>query len=133
MGCNQLPEEVLLKWKGARTALKVVRHRNEKGKVRGETVYALTSLDLSNVSVKMMGNYIRSHWFIENKLHYVRDVTLGEDLCRIRKGNGSQLFASMRNIVLNLFRLNDVENIAAEIREMLYYPEKYVYYLNIKK
>ena len=131
MVSNQLPEWVISDWIGAKTAVKINRSREIKGKVSQETVYVLSSLELSKVSIKTMANYIRNHWFIENKLHYVRDVTMGEDLCRIRKGNGSQLFASLRNIVLNLFRLNNVENIAAEIRKMVHYPSKYGYYLNI--
>ena len=112
--------------------MKIIRSRKIKGKVSQETVYALTSIDLSDKTLEEIGKKLRQHWFIENKVHYVRDVTMREDLCRIRKGNGSQLFAGMRHIVLNLFRLNGVENIAAEIRKMVYYPSKYTYYLNMK-
>lgn len=130
MASEHLPEDVLKKWEGSKTALKIVRTREIKGKVSEETVYGITSLNLSKVGLEKMASYIRTHWHIDNKLHYVRDVTLGEDLCRIRKGNGSQLFASLRNIVLNLFRLNGVDNIASEIRRMLYYPGEYLYYLN---
>ena len=129
-GSNLLPEEVLSDWKGAKTAVKVNRCREINDKKSEEVVYALTSLDLEKYEMKEIANYLRNHWFIENKLHYVKDVTMGEDLSRIRKGNASQLFASLRNIVLNLFRLNGVENIAAEIRKMLYYPNKYTFYLN---
>lgn len=121
------------KWKGAKTGLKVVRKRDIKGKVSEETIYVISSLDLSYVTMEKLASYLRNHWLIENSLHYVRDVTFDEDKSRIRKGNGSQVFAGLRNIVLNLFRLNHVENVAAEIRRMLYYPGEYNNYIkNIK-
>jgi len=129
MMSNLLPEDVLQKWKGAKTGLRVIRTRDIKGKVSKETVYAITSLNLSCVTKGKLASYLRNHWSIENSLHHVRDVTLEEDRSRIRKGNGSQVFAGLRNIVLNLFRLNHVENVAAEIRRMLYFPGEYIYYL----
>lgn len=124
-----LPEDILQKWKGAKTGLKVIRIRDVKGKVSEETVYAITSLDLSCVTKEKIASYLRNHWSIENSLHYVRDVTLDEDKSRIRKGNGSQVFAGLRNIVLSLFRLNQIKNVAAEIRKMNNFPGEYIYYL----
>ena len=127
--CNELSESIKEEWKGAKTALKVERQREVKGKISVETVYGITSLDLSRVSLKKIASYWRGHWFIENKLHYVRDVTLGEDKCRVRKGNGSQVLASLRNVVLNLFRINNVTNVAAELRRLQNYPIEYKKYL----
>ena len=46
----------------------------------------------------------RSHWGIENKVHWVLDITFREDDCRIRKGNGAENFAVLRHIALNLLR-----------------------------
>ncbi len=114
---------------GVKTALKVERRREVKGKISVETVYGITSLDISSVSLKKIASYWRGHWLIENKLHYVRDVTLGEDKCRVRKGNGSQVLASLRNVVLNLFRINNVTNVAAELRRLQNYPIEYKKYL----
>jgi predicted transposase YbfD/YdcC len=54
---------------------------------------------------------IRNHWGIENRNHYVRDVTFREDASRIRKKPGH--FARLRNVALNLLRANRVTNIAA--------------------
>ena len=48
---------------------------------------------------------IRGHWSIENRLHYVRDVTYDEDRCRIRKGNGAHAMASIRNLAISLLRM----------------------------
>jgi len=47
---------------------------------------------------------VRSHWGIENKVHWVLDITFREDDCRIRKGNGAENFAVLRHIALNLLR-----------------------------
>ena len=53
---------------------------------------------------------VRAHWSIENRLHYVRDVTLGEDASRIRRNPG--LFALLRSFALNLLRFNGISNIS---------------------
>jgi predicted transposase YbfD/YdcC len=47
---------------------------------------------------------VRTHWCIENELHYVRDVTLGEDACRVRTGSAPQVLAALRNAVVHLLR-----------------------------
>ncbi len=56
---------------------------------------------------------------------------MGEDRCRVGKGNGSQILAGLRNTILNLFRLNEVKNVAAEIRKTMYYSGNYKYYLGL--
>ena len=55
---------------------------------------------------------IRKHWRIENKLHYTRDVTLGEDASRIRKNPG--VFARMRSFAYNILRINQSDTIAQD-------------------
>jgi predicted transposase YbfD/YdcC len=46
---------------------------------------------------------VRAHWQIENQLHYVRDVSLGEDASRVRAGSGPQALAALRNVAICLF------------------------------
>lgn len=53
---------------------------------------------------------IRQHWGIENRVHYVRDVSFAEDASRIRKNPG--IFARFRSFALNIFRFNNVQNVA---------------------
>lgn len=65
-------------------------------------------------SAAVMGAVIRGHWSIENKNHYVRDVSLGEDASRIRHNPG--IMARLRSLVLNILRFNQVSN----IREALF-------------
>ena len=55
---------------------------------------------------------IQGYWGVENKVHYVRDVTQGEDACRIRTSPLIQIWALARNFALNLYRDNGFQNMA---------------------
>jgi hypothetical protein len=59
----------------------------------------------------------RGHWKIENGLHWVRDVTLGEDASRIRTGEAPQNLSAVRNAAIGLLRRLGATNIAAALRE----------------
>jgi predicted transposase YbfD/YdcC len=108
---------------GAR-AIKVVRRRRLPGRRKPsvETVYAITSLGHRDADPRLLAGWIRSHWMIENKLHWVRDVTQGEDHSSVRTGNGPQVMAALRNTSINLIRLRGGTNIAAAHREFSYRP-----------
>ena len=58
----------------------------------------------------------RGHWTIENRRHYVRDVTLGEDACQMHTGQAPQALAALRNAVISLLRRAGWHNIAAGVR-----------------
>ncbi|HKS44178.1 MAG TPA: hypothetical protein VJT49_03485 [Amycolatopsis sp.] len=60
-------------------------------------MYAVTSLTAEQARPAELAAYIRGHWTCENKLHWVRDVTLGEDLSRVRTGGGPRMMASLHN------------------------------------
>ena len=64
-----------------------------------ETRYFISSLE-SNA--EQFANGVRNHWKIENSLHWILDVALREDDCRIRKDNAPQNFAMLRQIAVNL-------------------------------
>jgi predicted transposase YbfD/YdcC len=72
---------------------------SEYGKTTVETRYFISSLESK---AEQFANSIRSHWGIENLLHWVLDVALKEDDCRIRKDNAPQNFAVLRQIAVNL-------------------------------
>jgi predicted transposase YbfD/YdcC len=114
------PEAALFP-RGAR-AIKVVRRRRlpGRGKPSVETVYAITSLGHRDADPRLLAGWIRSHWAIENSLHWVRDVTQGEDHSRVRTGNGPQVMAALRNTAINIIRLRGGTNIAAAHREFSY-------------
>lgn len=65
---------------------------------------------------------VRGHWGIENSVFYVRDVTLGEDHCRVRTGTAPHILSGMRNTVLNLLHRIEGINIAAALRRHAAHP-----------
>ncbi|MCF2150813.1 ISAs1 family transposase [Desmonostoc muscorum LEGE 12446] len=73
--------------------------RSLEGKTTVETRYFISSLE---DNAQQFGNSIRSHWGVENSLHWVLDVALKEDDCRIRKDNAPENFAILRHIAVNL-------------------------------
>jgi hypothetical protein len=85
-------------------------------KFRSETVYGITSLKPQNASPERLLSLSRNHWSIENRLHWVRDVTFDEDRSRVRKGTGGQVMASLRNLAISLLRMAGATNIAQALR-----------------
>ena len=74
----------------------VKRIREQKGKITTEYAYNITSLNKQKASAKRLLELNRSHWEIEKRLHWVRDVTFDEDRSQIRKKNGAKVMASLR-------------------------------------
>src|SRR5215469_15374049 len=81
-----------------------------------EVVYALTSLKITDATPKQIAGWLRGHWSIENQLHWVRDVTYGEDHSQIRVEGGPQVMATLRNTAIGLLRLDGHTNIAKALR-----------------
>lgn len=75
-----------------------------KGKETSEVVYGISSLPRSQASAAALLALSRDHWGVENQLHHTRDVTLGEDACRVRTANAPQALAAFRNTVLTCLR-----------------------------
>ncbi len=86
------------------------------GKISVEVTYGITSLSVQDASAAQVEALWRGHWSIENKVHYVRDVTLGEDAGQIHRGSAPHALAALRNGVLSLFRSQGVTNIADGVR-----------------
>jgi predicted transposase YbfD/YdcC len=84
---------------------------------RAVTVYAVTSLPFAQASPTRLADLIRGHWAIENGLHYVRDVTFAEDASRLRTGNGPQVMACLRNLVIGALSRAGPVNLAAALRQ----------------
>jgi hypothetical protein len=61
---------------------------------------------------------------IENKLHYVRDETMGEDKCRIRSGSAPQILAGIRNAAITLLWALEIDNIAEVLRANAWHPQR---------
>lgn len=84
-------------------------HRGNLIQVSTETRYYIASF---SESVQAFAHRIRSYWSVENQVHYVRDVTQGEDACRIRTSPLVQCWAIARNFALNLYRSYGFKNMA---------------------
>jgi predicted transposase YbfD/YdcC len=102
------------------------------GETTSEWAYALTSLPPAQADTARLEQLWRDHWQIENGLHYVRDVTLGEDACQVRSDHAPANLAACRNAALNLLRLAGVTNVAAALRRHAMYPRQALAFLGIQ-
>lgn len=91
----------------AAQAIQITRKTRRKGsrKWQTETSYAITSLPADRARPHQLAAWIRGHWKIENRLHWVRDVTFGEDASTARTGTGPHVTAALRNLVISILRL----------------------------
>lgn len=81
-----------------------------------ETIYGVTSLPADEATPEQLLELNRGHWGIENKVHWVRDVTFDEDRSQVRTNRGPRVMASLRNIAISLIRMNKHTNIAKALR-----------------
>ena len=86
-------------WSGLQTIVRVVRTRHLWNKTTQEVMFYLSSLP---PNAQQLGKAIRQHWSIENQLHWVLDVTFGEDASRVRKGNSPENIALLKRWSINL-------------------------------
>jgi hypothetical protein len=79
-------------------------------------MFYLTDLTPDQAGPDDLAGILRDHWDVENRLHWVRDVTLGEDASRVRTANGPRVMASLRNLAISTLRIHKWTNIAAGCR-----------------
>lgn len=113
-------------WPGLAQVFRLTRERTAAGRATTEVTYGITSLPRERADARRLLGLARRHWGIENGLHYVRDVTLGEDACRVRSGSAPQILAGVRNAALPLLAGVNPKNIAAAIRHLAAKPLKAV-------
>jgi predicted transposase YbfD/YdcC len=112
-------------WIGFDGAAQVAQLRRTvvtKGKKTVEVVYLITS-DRS-AGPETLASWVRQHWHIENKLHWVRDVTYQEDKSLVRTGNAPRVMASLRSLAISMLRLDGHTNIAAANRHHARDPQR---------
>jgi predicted transposase YbfD/YdcC len=105
----------------------------KRAKWRTETVYAICTLSAAQAQPRELARWLRDHWGIKNRLHWVRNVTLGEDLHQARTGSGPHALAIYRNLLISLLRLSGHTNIARAIRHHARHPDQAIALVASKK
>ena len=113
-------------WPGLAQVLCMERYVTDchTGKRSSERAYAVTSLPPTRATAMQLLTVWREHWHIENKVHYVRDVTFGEDASTVRTGTAPHALAAFRNLALGLLRCEGATNIAAACRRYAAQPAR---------
>lgn len=105
-----------IEFPGAAQIAQIRRTVTIKGKKTSETVYVVTSADHRTASPPTLADWVLGHWGIENRLHWVRDVTFDEDRSQVRTRHAPRVMATLRNTAISLLRLDGWSNIAAGLR-----------------
>lgn len=109
----------------AALALRMTRRRQVQGRAATrETILAITDLSWHQIQPRQLAEAMRAHWGIENRLHWVRDVTFGEDHSQVRTGNGPAVMAALRNLAISLHRRDGATNIAQALRHTSRHPAR---------
>jgi len=119
------PAQVWIDFPHVKQTMRLTRDRHDQrtGGSTREHVFVITSLPADQVSPAQLADYVRGHWGIENRLHWVRDVTFDEDRSQVRAGNAAHVMASLRNLAISVHRLAGATNIAAALRAAMRDPD----------
>src|SRR5215471_3733202 len=111
-------------WPGLAQVFELGRHIifQKTSEERIEVVYGITSLRPEQAPPERLLALVRGQWQIENKSHWVRDVTFDEDRSQVRCGNIPQVLAALRNTAIGLLRRAGYTNIAAACRRLAAQP-----------
>lgn len=111
-------------WPGVAQVFQVQRTVTRHQRITQEVAYGMTSLPTDRLPPDDLLHLIRTHWHIENRSHWRRDVTLGEDASRVTLGQTPQVLATLNNTVLALVDHLRLPNLAAAIRQFAAQPAK---------
>ncbi len=103
-------------WTGLAQIFRIRRVVKGTEKEREEVVYGITNLPRKKANAARLLSLQQEHWHIENRLHWRRDVTLGEDACQSRTGAAPSLLAQLKSTVLSLMDRVGVRNVARQMR-----------------
>lgn len=114
-----------LNWPSVGQVFRVERKtwNKKSGQMRQKVVHGITSLSPEKADPERLLSLVRKHWHIENRLHWVRDVTFDEDRSQVRVGAIPQVMAAIRNLAVTLMRVGGETNIAAGGRRFAAQPE----------
>jgi hypothetical protein len=111
-------------WPKLAQVVRVERERRVNGAVSVEVAYFITGLDRRRANAARLLALIRRHWGIENEVHHVRDVSLGEDDSRVRTGSSPEVLAALRNTALHLLAGVNATSRAAAMRRFAARPDE---------
>jgi predicted transposase YbfD/YdcC len=117
-------QSYLSEWPGIAQVFQLHRVRQLRDKVEEETVYGISSLPVGQADAHRFQEIVRGHWGIENRLHGVRDVTLGEDGCHVCTGSAPEVLAALRNAVVHLLEGVEAPSKAAALRHFAIVPRE---------
>jgi predicted transposase YbfD/YdcC len=120
-------------WPDLAQVCRIVRTTRRNGEDSVEIDYAITSVPRDQADAARLLDWWRGHWGIENRSHYVRDVTLDEDACQIHRGDAPQNLAALRNAIISLLILDGCTNIAQAIRAYTWKTQRLLAKMNIVK
>lgn len=114
------------RWPGILQVAQLIRTVTTRhtGKTTQETVYLITTLSPVKAPPERLLALVRGHWSIENSLHYVRDVTFGEDRSRLRTGHAPQMMAALRNLTITLLHRARYFEMASARRHFACQPQE---------
>jgi predicted transposase YbfD/YdcC len=113
-------------WPGVAQVAQLTRTvtTRKTGETTTEVVYLITTLIKEQASAERLLELVRGHWCIENRSHYVRDVTFLEDRSRLRTGHAPQIVAALRNLAITLIHRHGSSQIASTRRSLSSHPER---------
>jgi predicted transposase YbfD/YdcC len=103
-------------WGDVGQVFRLQRERTIKGKKSIEVIYGWTSLSPQQCTPQRLLAFIRAHWAVENRLHWRRDATLGEDRCGVRFEPVAEMLAALNTLVLFLMDFHHIPNVASQLR-----------------
>jgi hypothetical protein len=106
----------------------LLREIRDKGYPGSSNLLVRTSLPAHLAGPAHLNHYERAHWSIENKIHWVRDVTFHEDNSQVRTGTAPRALASFRNLAISTIRLAGRANIAHARRDLLRHDDAFAVY-----
>ena len=114
----ELHEWLAADWPGVAQVFRVQRTTTRRGQRHTQMVHGLTNLSPTQAGASRLLDLVRRHWAIENRLHWRRDVTLGEDQCQVRKGAAPLVLAALNNVVVAVFDFLGVGNVPQQMRRL---------------
>ena len=111
-------------WKKLTYAYKIQRTVKQKGKESTKISYGITNIPEEKTYAERILGFKRSHWYVENRLHYRRDVTFGEDRCHVRIQGAPEVVAGIHNGVLAIMDYLGIKNVASQLRHFCAQPEE---------